>query len=466
MKKSHNFPAISTFLLMSISGTALFAGSAFALDNFFLEIGKPASIDEINRDWKSLSEKYKKSLGNLTLYPKAVIDEQGNTSHVIQVGAINDKGKAQKICNMLFAKNIACFVIEGIEEKPPTMSVDIARAASSGSGFNLPWQAVSAAPGVAADNTEQADDEGEEETSEQLPDKTTAAVDVAEAIAVPLSDKAEASNVKIVRSEPKPLLAPAKRKPVNVDNVARFSFSSSESGRLNIGAFVSENEAGDFWKYVNEQHKDLTGGLDIIVQKTLAVGGGSKVQLSVGNFANGDAAADFCNKTIYGFSSRLKCSYSEEFVVGGGVDKEDSGNKIQPQQREITQASEDRVLANERGDSYERRRAAALGRISGGQSYRVAEPQKIDISDVEVTKKFWIQLAIADSSEEAQYRLKDIKKKNAKVIGSVEESISYSPSAVHGKYSAQIGSFTNEKAAQDVCDKLQQKGVDCLVVSK
>lgn len=436
MKKTLRFSTLFALIIISLVAVKFSISNAFADDGYFLEIGKSGSEDEINSNWNNLSSKYKKSLGSLKLYPKSIVDEQGETSTIMQVGEIANKNKAQAICNMLFSKNIPCFVIEGIEGKPPTVSIGIAQATSSPrSGFVLPWQDVGAAPQIMTED-------------EQPNAKSEADVDVAEAISVPLSDQTNSiSENKII-----PIIQ-EKRKPVNVAReMPLVQFSSNEAGRLNIRGFSNENEANDFWNNVGNKHPNLVDGLSIRIQRSLTGGSNSGIQVSVGQFADGDAAAEFCNQAVVEALSPLKCGYDVEgdvFAAAGST---------------------------RHASAYEQRRASTERRMPARQMefMRVRELPRQIVETKELntdeskddSKKFWAQVAISDSKEEAAYRLKEIKKKYSKDISDTPGSISYSPNSVHGKYSAQLGSFSSEERAQSICDKLQQRGVDCLVVSK
>ena len=427
MRKNLTISAVFTLITLSLSLSIFSASDAFATDNFFIEIGSPSSIEEVNQNWNDLSTKYKTRLGKLTLFPKSIVDEQGKTSNIIQAGPIAEKDNAQRICNILFAKDINCFVIEGIEGKPPTMSIGMVQATSNSStGFSLPWLNIGAAPVVLADN-------GEEETSSAEAD-----VDVAEAISVPLSD-----NTSSVTARNRPMAE--QRKPINVTReLPLIRFSSDEAGKLIIGTFTNENEAHKFWNYANEQHSELIGDLSVRIQKPLMASNRGGIQVSIGQFANGGVAANFCNQTISGFSTTLKCRYAVENDVFSGGSNSNHSNK------------------------YEQRRTS-LERRSPEQQTELLHIQEKSLDEEQSTKdtkEFWAQVAISDSKEEAQYRLKEIQKTNKKVIGDISSAISYSASAEHGKYAAKLGTFSDEREAQAVCDKLLQRGVDCLVVSR
>ncbi len=444
VKKNLKVSAVLALAILNLPIADFSVDKALAADNFFLEIGKPSSAGNLQEYWQELSEKYKKTLGRLKLYPKSVVNQEGETNSIIQAGPLTDKNKAQKICNMLFTKDIPCFVIEGIEEKPPTMSIDIAHATrGTGSSPSLPWLDIGAAPQISAY-------EETEESSIRKPNGE-AEVDVAEAIAVPLSDAKQspvASNLEV-------------RKPINTAReFPSVKFSSSTSGKLNIGYFVSENEASSFWNYVNEEHKELADNLHARIQKSLSFGKNGGVQLMIGQFPSSEAAANFCNQTILGFSANLKCRYDGGDNIFSNTSSNDKGD-----------------TSTARADTYERRRLLASGRRLPARQMEllqaqetqdtISAPESVQINDVEqIDKKFWVQVAIADSKDEAQYRLKEIKKANSKTIGNLTSNIAYSPSSVHGKYAAQIGTISSESEAQKICDKLQQRGVDCLVVSK
>ncbi len=115
MKKNRS---LSSMLFAASAALVTFTQTnAYADESYYIEIGKPSTVEETQEQWNDLSKKYKSMLEKLTFYPKSVINEDGETSNIIQAGPISEKEKAQKICNRFFAKGIQCFVLEGIEKK-------------------------------------------------------------------------------------------------------------------------------------------------------------------------------------------------------------------------------------------------------------------------------------------------------------------------------------------------------------
>lgn len=436
MKK--NLAFFNLLLTASSAVVIIFAANAFASDNFYIEIGEPTSVEKTKEQWQVLSEKYKSTLGKLTFYPKSIINPEGENTSIIQAGPITEKDTAQKICNKLFAKDIPCFVIEGIEEAPPTMAMDISQAASDSSktATIFPWQTAESTPQAIA------------EAEETYPPAPEAEVAVAQAIAVPLSS--EASN-KIQINEP-PELKPVKNPkpfpearpfPDNQQQIempprTRFpkEFRSRESGSLIIETFSSEAVANQFWSSAKNELPDLEDNLHVQIQRPLLSTEQGGVQIRIYPFPDGESAKAFCKITANTFDAALKCSY------------------------EISNApTSTSALAQENyqhSDAYEERRQTLQRR---------APAQQAEIQELPATRNFWAQVAIADSKDEATHRWDEIRKKNSATVRDISSQLIYSASA-YAKYSIRLGSFDSEREANELCNKLQARGVDCLVVSK
>ena len=332
-------------LIFVVSTTAL-AAVSYAADGFYLEIGKQGTANYANAQWKDLSEKYKKILGELTFYPKSVTNQNGETVHVIQAGVIADKHKAQKICGQLFAKNIPCFVIEGIEDSPPAMSQNISKVSGGMIAVDnsLPW--ISEAPKVLGQISVPTAPIVPKEP--QINKKVEGKVDVAQAIPVPLDDKV---GDKIIGEEV--VLLPPEQ------------------------------------VLTNKQPQQ-----PIIITKDLP-------------------------------------------------QTEPATNKY------------------EHSDAYEERRQM-LKQTSG--SNRVVGSNTSVIANEDEEKKYWAQVVIADSKSEAKQRLEEIKSTNSDILAGLSSTITTLPMS-HAKYNARLGSLDSEQAATDLCNKLQQRGIDCLVIT-
>lgn len=427
----------------------IFAATAYAADSYYIEIGKPSSVGEARAQWSDLSKKYKSMLGKLTFYPKSVINEQGETNNIIQAGPITEKEKAQKICNKLFAKDIPCFVLEGIENSPPTMSIGISQASnatsSSENSFSFPWKNVGSAP----------------QESDTQDSSTEANVDVAQAIAVPLSGNSNDEDVAEPEEKTpvKPLLITENRTPPKaaVKNFSANEFNSRETGGLIIKKFPNEKSANKFWNYVNDKLPDLVDGLNVRIQRSLLANNNSGVQIKVYPFPNGEAAASFCAQAVNDFGEVLECHYDVSNALVSNVARVPSETTLENSQR--TNSYIERRQLFQQSQSSQRRLPSQQSEIQESNS-------SIDIQELpeQSDKIFWAQVAIADNKDEANHRWEDIKKKNAALVKGVSSKLTSSSSA-YAKYSVRLGSFDSEDDANKLCDKLQLKGVDCLVVS-
>lgn len=410
---------ISGILLTMLSFSAL---SVRAADSFYLEIGHPASLEETNEQWQDLSTRYKSTLGKLTFYPKKILSQDGETASVIQAGPIDEKNKAQKFCNKLFAKTIPCFVIEGIENLPPSMAVDISRAATDSATRKVlfPWQ---------IENAEHA-----------------AEVAVAQAIPVPLSKKSNEDDYEKI--EVKPTFIPEQKQVVSSGGVKNFSakeFASMETGGLIVQPFPDEVSSSKFWNYANNKFPELTDGLRVRVQRPLTAKGSGDIQVKIYYFPDGVSAGEFCNKVVSGFGMELECNY------------------------EIANSPSSRVqtvgLETPQIDKHQKPRQSSEHRVPVQQAEIVERKPFVEVRELpDESKVFWAQVAIAESKEEATNRWNEIKKGNAAAVKGVSRKLIYSAEA-YAKYSVRLGSFADEEDAKSVCNKLQSRGVDCLVVS-
>lgn len=434
-----NFNLFSILLAAPVILASVIFTNAHASDNYYIEIGKPATLEETHEQWDDLSKKYKSMLQKLNFYPKSVINEDGETSNIIQAGPILEKERAQKICNRFFAKGIQCFVLEGIENAPPKMAIGMTRASNTESAngeFIFPWQT--------AGNSQQG------ASSDQVSEGN---VDVAQAIPVPLtSGNNNDSANSAVRSQqiPAPVEVVGERKPLPkpksfVKNFSPEEFSPEETGTLVIERFSDQDEASRFWNYTSNEFPDMVHGMRVRIQRPTLADDKGGVQFKAYPFRSGEAAAAFCNQTVNAFGIELECHYE----VSNEQARTQTG-----------------VLLHSNG--YEERRDSM--RRTPSEQYTLQQTRRhadstISVQELpETGKSYWAQVAIADSQAEAQHRWEDIKKKNKAIVNDVQSKLISSASS-YAKYSVRLGAFDSEDAANDLCDKLQAKGVDCLVVS-
>jgi hypothetical protein len=439
--------AFNLFISLSMLSASALAVKAYAAETYYIEVGKPSSVEEVHEEWSRLTAKYKSLLGKLNFYPKASINQQGETTNTIQAGPIREKARAQKICNRLFSNNTPCFVIEGIEKKPPTMSIRVSQAATQSGDNVFPWHVNDAPP------------------EQQVPvpprakgKRAEAKVDVAEAIAVPLSnypDNAMMDN----RPAPEPeIIQDSQPRASLVRNFSQQEFSSMESGALVINGFSGEEQANSFWNYVNTEFPDMVNGLRVRIQRPLLASNKSAAQIKIYPFASGAAAQAFCGQAVNGFGIALECHYEASNAQQASSAANNNSS--------VNAGFEDRESAH--ASAYEQRRQYQRRRVPAGNARVLNVPRHesaIEIQELpEQGKTYWAQVAIAESKGEATHRWNDIKKKNAAALKNVNSKLATSSSA-YAKYSMRLGPFDNENNANELCDKLQARGVDCLVVS-
>ncbi|MEQ1788957.1 MAG: SPOR domain-containing protein [Rickettsiales bacterium] len=420
MKKNLQIPS----LLVTVSSIAvsIFITNAYASDNFYIEIGNPASVEETNEQWHDLSRRYKSSIGKLTFYPKTKINRQGEASTVIQAGPISEKSIAQKTCNRLFAERIPCFVIEGIEEKPPTMSVRISRLANNPSEITaiFPWQSGYVEPQISPTEDSQFSEDVD--------------VAVAEAIPVPLT-----SNTIDIATPDAHNPFPETQKTLQSNNLLSREFASKETGWLVVDTFSNDGSANNFWNQINNNFPKETSGLRARIQRPPASNDGDDgIKINIYPFPNGATAANFCDKVINRSDTSLECHY------------EISNSPT------TTKANTAWIKSNH-ADSYDERRQLFQRRLPAQQ---ITQRDIFDQSE----KSYWVQVAIGDSRTEANNRWEDIKKANLNTVKGLTSKLTASSSA-YAKYTVSLGTLASEREATELCGKLQLRGVDCLVVS-
>jgi len=433
-------------------GTVGSIHSAIAADNYYLEIGKQGTSDYVNSEWKEISQKHKKLLGDLKLYPKAITNQDGGTEHIIQTGPIVDKEKADKICAKLFTKNISCFVIEGAEDAPPSKSAGFAQVISgifNGSSAPTPWVddatpkvlGSASAPTPVTENTP---------SNDKPSDVAEGKVDVAQAIPVPLSVDKDYNEKAILNNiQENPTARPAEKvastaAPVVTKELSPVEFASGSAGWLDVSSFSSEKNANKFWNEVRAKFPDLTAGLRVRIKKSL---GANDTQLSFGPFPSSSDANKFCITAITALNTGLNCIFQ-----GSNSPKSENIEEV--------------PVKYDHAKAYEERRKMLLS--SSHNSERTSSKNNIDnlsvVTHESGDRNFWAQVVIADSKVEATDRIQEIQSANSDILDGVSSSVTTSPIR-HTKYNARLGPLATEQAASELCDTLQQRGIDCLVIA-
>ncbi len=404
------------FLIVS---TALISATlapltAQAAESFYLEIGSPALSDATKAQWDELSAKHKNLLGDLKFFPKTTIDEQGKTASIIQAGVISDKKKAQKICKVLFKDGVPCFVIEGIENAPPTMRLGMSQAISSAqkefdgkpSGVEIPIAApIASAPA----------------------EQTTPQVSTPQVLGE-IGDKPSPTHVSAPSEATQPvvLVPPVEEKPEQKPEAPKVKEKEPEPAKP---APIPEP--------IKEEPKAQTKP-EAKAEAKVSVAEAIPVPLS--NKSNDSVPEPAPVKSVTLEATKQTSNITQEKPIA---------------------VSEIAPIPYAHTNEYEARRKMLLAQANASASKSAATQTHATYS--QGIKNFWAQVAIADSKAEANSRWEDIKSANSDAVGGVAMNITKSL-AKHGGYSVRLGAFASESEALALCDKLQSNGVDCLVI--
>ncbi|MDE3059410.1 MAG: SPOR domain-containing protein [Pseudomonadota bacterium] len=444
---------MKTAMFAALAAVILFPAAAKAEGAYFIELGNGKAQEDVTKQWDTLSASHKRLLGGLKLYPKTVYQDGAVIARRIQAGPIAGKDKAEKICRRLFKDNVPCFVLEGLNDAPPSTVVSITDEARSKASQQaaLPW--LSPPPPVAAPPQEEAkgllpwllNDHKEEETaqSQEQPKPLEIAeekpaepaqeksakgdVEVAQAVRVPLSEDngetvAPAPEVKIADlADSNNTLSPsAGAEP------APAPAADNHPGWLSVASFADEDNATFFWQHVKELSPGRTAGLHVRIIEPAVTQRRSVMAttLSVGPFASQSDAMSFCHDAIETAGSNLTCRF--------GV-KEPSRHSL----------SEAAVLNHEHADAYAARRQASAP----------AHEEKL----------YWVQVVSAASQIEALHAWSEVKDKNADVLKGMRGSVTPSL-ADSGGYAVRVGPIRSNDDATSLCGTLHDRGVDCHVL--
>ena len=400
------------FLSLLLSMLLLATAPARA-EEFYVELGRANSEAEANSAWAALLEANPKILGKYTLYPNQIIQPDGNATYRVQGGPMATKQEAERVCRRLFRKQVSCFVIEGFD---PTKAKSFATAedkspSTFGLGDFLPWTQSSAQeapkpPMIAAPEVKP---EPKKETPkvEEAP-KAKAKVDVAEAIAVPVTESNE-----VTVGEPTQVFS--------FDNL--FSSAPESAGAatdvgtpgwLSIQPFLNEESANAFWKNLKKRKLDELKDITMKVIHPTVSHDIPKVILVLGSFSSEQVAMKFCND--YVASSRyLECMFSAVPPEG-----EEAGKGIV------------------RNDSH----SAAADEYS----------------------LFWVDVLSEKSQDKALERWERIRTDNDDLLSDVRSQITTSM-ANPGTYIVRIGPLKMKSRANKLCSALAARKIECKVSS-
>jgi hypothetical protein len=403
------------------------AAPAFADNAFYIELGKDTDQKNVQKDWQYLASKYKPQLKGLQLFPKSIIQAGAPVGVRIQAGPIDSKTRAQQICSKLFAKHVSCFVIEGVDGKPPTEVMNLSERAEQKpvEVVQLPWaNNAEVAPEQPVESPEDhvlrdsnghsvvswldKDTSGDTQTvpPEQhvtetpLPPQGKAEVEVSQAIRVPLTQNESQQHTP--RLAMKPLI---ERKPFQIQQVARAPLdapAATSAGWITVGSFPNDEVAMSFWEEVRSAARTSAANLHArVIQPMMLSQSNAKTMLGIGPFAGNDAAAAFCRDNIQADERGLSCDYSN------------------------TPAPDRRTAPENNAPQY------------------------------------WIELPAAGSQEEAISQWQQIQDDNKDILGGKRGTVSANPEST----SVRIGPFNANRDAAALCARLQEREIGCEVLS-
>jgi len=411
------------YLLVALLAAGAFfftTAPSFADNSFFIELGNDVPQSDAAKQWDELAHKYKAMLGHLKYYPKAV----GSTANVrIQAGPIADKDKAQKICTRLFKENVACFVIEGVGDTPPTSVMNLSEESMNRpvKVVQLPWLGNSnetmpiasvPTPAPAPQAPEVLTSVSDEAVKPQLETSNRQAeVQVAEAIRVPLTQSEDQQQNAEVTVKSLPDLKSPFASAHGGDGKYADESDDSGAGWLSVTSFPNEEIAASFWEEIRHAAPKQAKKLRVRILSPLLASGGAHISLNVGPFASSSEAYNFCRQGIQAKERGLTCSFTT-------------------------------AMPGDDASHVERRRP-------------VENP---------VAMTYWIQIGAAQSQEEAMQQLEDISSKNEDLIKGLRSSVAPS-STDAGSYIVRVGPITNHDEAIQSCSRMQDRGIDCRVIS-
>lgn len=246
-------------------------------------------------------------------------------------------------------------------------------------------------------------------------------VEVAEAIQVPLSF--DDSFDKMVAAPPAPV-----NKPVGY---AGYPSQPMQKRTLwvQVSQFASKQAAMNYWRELTATRPELMRLLRVrIVTPWNNTYGRRHASLRMGPFTDQASIDALCSSAA---ERDLRCTMVRQ--LGGSTAASSGRSMHSPMQR------------------YQRRQAVNRGYSSNG-----GQPSGM----------FWVQLGAFDTVDAAQQRWGQLKTVHTDVLGRMHPQISYpafssSPSPV---YHLRTGPFVNQGSAVNICNRLQNRHLGCIVV--
>jgi len=109
------------------------ASPLHAIELYYVELGRFPNESKATQNWQQLLDDQTSLLDELEPYPRPVIHEGRQVLFHLYAGPLEGKQEATKLCQRLFAADIACFVVEGLPAAPQR------RQAQSDKDLGLPW---------------------------------------------------------------------------------------------------------------------------------------------------------------------------------------------------------------------------------------------------------------------------------------------------------------------------------------
>ncbi len=475
---------------------------SFAADSeFFVEIGDDVKKDEAPAHWSELVAKHKTLLGKLKMYPKDVMQNGQSLTTRMQAGPIASKVAALKVCNKLFAADVPCFVIEGVNDAPPTAMMHLndtnnTKVASGGGG--LPWLSPSAGareisaptpikgedtaidgsqrlgstelptknsapktdvkgevklPWLMEKKAEEAKKAQEEEDKADAADadkaekdaevaanaKKRAQVQVAEAIRVPLTQTDNLEDQ--IRVSALPELKPSFGMRQLRDETTELGNVNSGAGWLSVGNFVNEEIASSMWEEVRNANRKQAKSLNMKIERPAVASDNDQITLSVGPFANSAEALNFCRGGLQAGERGLHCGFvaNDAGIANGKL-----------------------LALNAHSDAYAERSARQRPRENPPVEASAASVAKLSPASGP-SKQYWVQVVTADSQMQALKQWEQVKSGNKEVIGNLRSSVSASATDKNS-YVVRVGPIAENDQAIRVCSQLQKRNVECRVL--
>lgn len=248
-----------------------------------------------------------------------------------------------------------------------------------------------------------------------IPSKTSARVDVAEAVRVPVSEDTN-HRVETVR-EDSPFQNPTRISP--------SADKRTPTLWVSVGSFSDDAQALSYWDQASATHAEILGNLRVRVSHPLsaATHENENASLHIGPFEDNETARQACAVMA---QDGLRCRLTRD--LGG---------------------TSTAGISRERG--YSRREFVSN---TGDETTNAGG--------------YWVQLGSYRSQAAAEDMWEDLKSTQKKILKSYQPNIQTPPtgSHTHPLYRLRTGPFATEYSANALCNSLEARGIDCLTVNE